>query len=81
MMDVQTRKLKFVQEFLKLQNTDIISKFEEMLNEENSRTDNDGLEKMSIKELNERIDSSLEDAKNGRLTDSNELLAEIEKWS
>lgn len=80
-MDVQTRKLKFVQEFLKLQNTDIISKFEEMLNEENTRTDNDGLEKMSIKELNERIDISLEDAKNGRLTDSNELLAEIEKWS
>jgi hypothetical protein len=36
---------------------------------------------MSVQELNRRIDKSMEDSKNGRLTEANDLLAEIEKWS
>ena len=35
---------------------------------------------MSLEELNSRIDKSLEDSKNGRLTKSNDLISEIEKW-
>lgn len=34
---------------------------------------------MSALELNARIDKSMEDSKNGKLTEANDLLAEIEK--
>jgi len=41
-MDIQTRKIAFVQEFLKLQNEDLISRFEKLLRtEKSSKKDND----------------------------------------
>ena len=39
------------------------------------------IEPMSAQKLNKRIDKSMEDSRNGRLTDANDLLSEIEEWS
>lgn len=36
---------------------------------------------MIKKELNKRIDESMKDSKEGKLTEVNDLGAEIEKWS
>ena len=36
---------------------------------------------MSVEELNKRIDLSLEDSKNKRFTEANQLITEIEKWT
>lgn len=33
-MDIQTRKIEFIQEFLKLQNDELIAKFERLLKKE-----------------------------------------------
>lgn len=79
-MDLQTRKLEFVQEFLKLQSEEAISRLENLLKKEKT-SDKNELEPMTVKELNDRIDKSMEDSKNGRLTEVNDLLAEIEKWT
>ncbi|SDF25432.1 hypothetical protein SAMN05421636_1323 [Pricia antarctica] len=79
-MDLQSRKIEFVQEFLKLQSEEAISRLEKLLKIE-KKWDGDELEPMTVKELNERIDKSMEDSKNGRLTEVNQLLAEIEKWT
>lgn len=35
---------------------------------------------MTIEELNERIDKSMEDSKNGRLIKASDLKAKMEKW-
>lgn len=35
---------------------------------------------MSIEELNKRIDKSMEDSKNEKLTKSSDLIAEIKEW-
>lgn len=40
-----------------------------------------GLKPMTLKQFNDRIDKSMEDSKNGKLTEVNDLLAEIEKWT
>ncbi len=80
-MDLQTRKISFVQEFLKLQNKEIISLFEKLLRKERKKISSKELEPMTLEEFNKRIDLSLEDSEKGRLTESNELLSEIEKWS
>lgn len=79
-MDLQSRKIEFVQEFLKLQSEEAISRLEKLLKME-KKWDGNGLEPMTVKEFNDRIDKSMKDSKNGRLTEVNDLLAEIEKWT
>jgi len=80
-MDLQTRKISFVQEFLNLQNEEIISLFENLLIKEKRKIPDKKLQPMTLEEFNKRIDISLEDSKKGRLTESSELIFEIEKWS
>ncbi len=79
-MDIQTRKIEFIQEFLKLQNEDLISKFEDLLYSEVILQNNHIIQSMSVDELNRRIDLSLNDSLSNKLTESKDLLAEIEKW-
>ncbi|MUV05233.1 hypothetical protein GN157_16085 [Flavobacterium rakeshii] len=69
-MDLQTRKIEFVQEFLKLQSEEVISMLENLLKQNTG-----GTNKMTSAELNSRIDKSEEDFKNGRYKTSNELLS------
>ena len=35
---------------------------------------------MTMDEFNKRIDKSLDDSKNGRLTENNDLIVEIQEW-
>ncbi|RRO13421.1 hypothetical protein [Flavobacteriaceae bacterium 14752] len=79
-MDIQTRKIEFVQEFLKIESEDIINRLENILHKENKNSEKEVFEPMSIDELNKRIDKSLEDSKNGRLTKASDLKAKMEKW-
>jgi hypothetical protein len=80
-MNIEARKIEFIQEFLKLQSDDTISKLEKVLRKEKNESDNRKVKPMSARELNKRIDKSMEDSKNGRLTEASDLLAEIEKWN
>ncbi|MEN2436124.1 hypothetical protein AAH994_11985 [Weeksellaceae bacterium A-14] len=74
-MDIQTRKLEFIQEFLKVQSEDLISRLESILNKKE-----DEFKPFSLEELNSRIDKSLDDSKHDRITESTNLLSEIEQW-
>lgn len=78
-MDIQTRKIEFIQEFLKLQNEELITRLENLLRTSNSK--NDDFKQLTIDELNSRIDQSMNDSKDDILTNSDDLFAEIEKWS
>lgn len=78
-MDLQTRKILFVQEFLKLKSEKAISHLERLLEKETKNESE--FSPMSLQEYQKRIDQSIDDSLNGRLTESNQLLSEIEKWS
>ena len=78
-MDLQTRKILFVQEFLKLESEKAISHLEKLLRKE-SISDSD-FQPMTIQEYQNRIDQANEDSNNGKLTESSELISEIQKWS
>ena len=78
-MDLQTRKLNFIQDFLKLESEKAISHLEKLLQKETQN--NSELKPMTIKAFQKRIDQSKEDSQNGRLTESSKLISEIEKWS
>ena len=78
-MDIQTRKIEFIQEFLQLQNEDLLARLEQLLHSgtTNRKT---GFQPMSAAQLHERIDKSLEDAAQNRLTHTDDLTEEIKQW-
>lgn len=79
-MDIQTRKLEFIKEFLKVQNEELINRLENLLYAEPISYDDTIEEVMSIQKLKERVEKSLSDSKNNRLTSNEILLSEIEQW-
>jgi hypothetical protein len=78
-MDLDTRKIIFIQDFLKLESEKAISQFEKLLQKETKV--NSEITPMSTLDFQRRIEKSLKDSKNGRLTESDQLISEIEKWS
>ena len=74
-MDLQTRKLSLIQAFLSIQNEELISKIEKML-----KIADDNLTPMNLDEFNNRIDQSLDDSKNDRITKASDLLKETKEW-
>jgi len=65
-MDLQTRKIEFIQEFLKLQDEEAVARLEKLLEKE-KKTDNvKQVKPMTKEELNQRIDESESDFKNNR---------------
>lgn len=74
-MDLQTRKIEFVQAFLKLQSEEMISQFEKLLrNVKQSESEND-FEPFTLEELNERILQSEKDFENNKFKTTAELLS------
>lgn len=80
-MDLQTRKLELIQEFLKIRSEHVISQLEKIISKENKNPEPEQLQPMTVEEFNSRIDQSMEDSKNGRLIEANELKAKIDKWN
>lgn len=77
-MNLEARKIEFVQEFLKLQSEEAISRLEKILRNEKKMSENRLIEPMTQDELNKRIDQSESDFQNNRFKSSAELLAKYE---
>jgi hypothetical protein len=73
-MNLEARKIEFIQEFLKLQSEASISRLEKILRKEKDVS----IEPMTQDELNERIDQSEADFENNRFKSSSALLAKYE---
>ena len=80
-MDLQSRKIEFIQEFLKIQSEEAISKLEKLLRKEKLSTVSEEVSPMSIEQFNQRINRSIEDSKKGKVIEASELRAKIEKWA
>ncbi len=79
-MDIQTRKLHFVQEFLRVKNEKLIDKLEKILKSERKKQFEDSLKPMNIKDFNKMIDNAEKDSKNGKLTSAQDLKKDIDSW-
>ena len=71
-MDIQTKKLHFVQEFLRLQDESIIDKLNKLLRSERKKKVENELKPLSKKELDQIIDSAEKDSDNNRLTSASD---------
>jgi len=79
-MDIQTRKINFVQEFLRLKNIKLIEKLEKILLEDKAKDYEANLKPLSIDNFNKMIDKSIEDAKQGNVVNARELKESVKKW-
>ncbi len=68
-MNIQTRKIEFIQAFLQLQSEASISRFEELL-----AIEKEEFKPMSIEQLNSRISKSEDDFKNNRFKTTEKIL-------
>ncbi len=68
-MDIQARKIEFIQEFLKLQSEDAVSRLENFLRIEKESN----IQPMTTQELNKRIDQSETDFEKNRFKSNAEL--------
>jgi len=79
-MDIQERKIHFIQEFLKYSNDNLLSKFEAMLQQEREKSFENEIKPMTLKEYEGRIDRALDDVKNNKIVSARDLKIEIAAW-
>ncbi len=77
-MDLQTRKITFIQDFLKLESEKVIVQFEKLLQKQTNSSST--LEPMSVADFQKRINQSVSDSNEGKLTSSEHFLEEIAEW-
>ena len=79
-MDIQTRKVHFVQEFLRVADDEFVTKLEKLLRIERKKRFDEEMRPLTLKEFNEIIDKSEDDFANGRVTEARNLLSQINTW-
>jgi flagellar biosynthesis regulator FlbT len=79
-MDLETRKISFVQEFLRLQSEEIVIHLENLLHKQKVELLDQEMKSMNIEQFNKEIDQSLDDAKNARIVSAKDLKSKIQKW-
>jgi len=79
-MDLEARKTSFVQEFLRLQNDEIVSELEKLLRKRKAELIQKNFKPMTVEQNNAEIDQAMEDSKNGRMIKATDLKAKIQKW-
>jgi hypothetical protein len=72
-MDLQTRKISFVQDFLRIQNEEVISELEVFLKKRKSDLFSKNMKPMNLERFYNEIDQSLEDSKNDKIIKVAEL--------
>lgn len=76
-MDIQARKLHFIQEFLKVQSEEVLTRLENIL----TKSEKAEFKPMSMEQFNTEIDKSYKDSISGNVITSQELKEEIKEWS
>ncbi|MVN20271.1 hypothetical protein [Mucilaginibacter arboris] len=79
-MNLEARKILFVQEFLKLQNEEIIGGLEKFLRKQKAELLENDLRPMSMEQLNKEIDQSLNDVEDGLVMEAKTLKNKVGEW-
>ncbi len=77
-MDLQSRTITFIQEFLKIQSEEMVLQFERLLKGKQD-TSQTSFKPMTIQELNNRIDQSEDDFAKARFKSQEEIVAKYAK--
>lgn len=80
-MDMRIQKLNFVQEFLRLNNDQIVNKLIDVLHQEKRKHYAQELQPLSMDEFNKMIDDAENDVKQGNVVNANKLMKDINTWT
>jgi hypothetical protein len=80
-MDIQTKKIQFIEDFLRIKDEGVINKLFELLKLETGKKDEKEKRPYTLDEFNDLIDRSESDSKHGRETPARHLKNEIDSWS
>ena len=73
-MDLQARKERFRQEFLKIQDEEILRQFENLLKINREKAKEEELQPMSLEQFHEEIEQSMDDLRNGKKKEASKLM-------
>jgi len=76
-MDIQTRKISFIQEFLRIQNEEIISSLEKLLKVRKSEFFQKENRPMDLDQFNKEIDQAIIDSENDNVIKATDLKAKF----
>lgn len=79
-MDLQSRKLHIIQEFLRLANDSIVDKFEKMLEQERKSIVEQDISPMTLAQYEQKIEHAIDDLKNNRVMTAKKLKKDITTW-
>jgi len=79
-MDIHSLKLKFIQEFIKINSQELVLKLDKFLREEKKKMYEKEIMPMSYKEFHSIIDRAEEDVENHRIVEVDELNKQVKKW-
>ena len=79
-MNIQARKISFIQEILRINSEELINKLDRFLHDEKKKIYEAELKPMSMDSFNAMIDQAEDDASNGRIVEAKNLRKDIEKW-
>ncbi|HUI32347.1 MAG: hypothetical protein PHO84_01360 [Dysgonamonadaceae bacterium] len=79
-MDISTRKLNLIEEFLRISDESIIEQLESFIMTEKKKQYERDLKPMALKEFHEMIDQAKQDKVNGRIISQEELKKRVKSW-
>jgi hypothetical protein len=78
-MDIQSRKLAFIQAFLTLQSEEAIAQFEKLMKKAKNIDEENRFSPFTVEEMNERISRSEDDFKSKKFKTTSELLSKYKR--
>ncbi len=79
-MDLQTRKITFVRDFLTIQNEDVVTRLENYLKKEKIELFNNNSKSKTDSILIEENELALMDIKNGKFINVHKLIEKAKQW-
>ena len=79
-MNIQTRKLELIEEFLRISDETLIEKLECLLKIEKKKRHEKELKPMSLNDFHEMIDQAKLDKENGHIVSHHEIKKKVKSW-
>lgn len=79
-MNIQSRKLILIEEFLRISDESLITKLESFIKQEKKVSHDRNLKPMSLNEFHEMIDQAKRESDAGRVISHQELKKKVKTW-
>ena len=79
-MNIQTRKLVLIEEFIRMNDENLLSKIESLIKDEKKASHERNLKPMSVNEFHEMIDQAIRESDSGQIISHEELKKQVKTW-